>query len=57
MGLLRKLLDTEYKELKRFSLIADKVMALDEDMQKLSDEELQAKTKEFKDRLDRKSVV
>ena len=47
MGLLRKLIDTEYKELKKFGLIADKVMALDEDMQKLSDEELQAQTGEF----------
>ncbi len=28
------------------------LMALDEDMQKLSDEELKAKTKEFKERLE-----
>ena len=53
MGLLRKLIDTEYKELKRFSAIADKVMALDEDMQKLSDDELKAKTEEFKKRLEK----
>ena len=53
MGLLRKLIDTEYKELKRFEAIADKVMALDEDMQKLSDDELKAKTEEFKKRLEK----
>ena len=52
MGLLRKLIDTEYKELKRFSAIADKVIALDEDMQKLSDDELKAKTDEFRKRLE-----
>ena len=53
MGLLRKLIDTEYKELKRFGAIADKVMALDEEMQKLSDDELKAKTEEFKKRLEK----
>ncbi len=53
MGLLRKLLDTEYKELKRFGLLADKVIALDEDMQKLNDSQLKAKTEEFKDRLNK----
>jgi len=39
------------RELKKISPIADKVMSLDEDMQKLSDEELRAKTEEFKKRL------
>ena len=57
MGLLRKLIDTEYKELKRFEAIADKVMALDEDMQKLSDDELKAKTEEFKNRLNNGETV
>ena len=52
MGLLRRLIDTEYKELKKFNLMADQVMALDEDMQKLSDDELKAKTDEFKKRLE-----
>ena len=52
MGLLRRLIDTEYKELKRFSALADQIMALDEDMQKLSDDELKAKTEEFKKRLE-----
>ena len=51
MGLLRKLVDTEYKELKRFGKIADEIEALDEEYSKMSDEALQAKTKEFKERL------
>src|SRR5699024_11984084 len=51
------------KEIKRISKTVDKIEALDEQMQALSDEELRAKTTEFKERLangetlDRKSVV
>ena len=51
MGFLKNLFDHDYKELKRFSVLADKVDALDEEYQKLSDYELQAKTDEFKNRL------
>ena len=51
MGLFKKLFDHEYKELKKFGELADKVEALDEEYQKMSDEELQAKTPEFKERL------
>ena len=51
MKFLRKLFDHEYKELKRFSVLADKIMELDEEYSKLSDEDLQAKTAEFKKRL------
>ena len=51
MNLLKKLFDHEYKELKRFSAIADKIDALEEEYVKLSDYELQAKTDEFKKRL------
>ena len=39
------------KELKRIQPLADKVLALEPEMQKLTDEQLQAKTTEFKDRL------
>lgn len=39
------------KEVKKVEKIADKVMALDEEMAKLTDEELKAKTPEFKERL------
>ncbi len=52
MGLFEKVFGTHSeKELKKISPIVDKIEALDEDMQKLSDEELKAKTPEFKDRL------
>ena len=52
MGLFRKLIDSEYKELKRFEKIADQIDDLDEEMQALSDEELRAKTDEFKKELE-----
>ena len=39
------------RELKRIKPIADKVMALEDSMAKLSDKELKAKTPEFKERL------
>ena len=51
MGLLKKLVDTEYKELKRFNKIADEIEALDETYSKMSDEELKGKTVEFRERL------
>ena len=52
MGLFDKIFGTySERELKRVRPIADKVLALDPDMQKLSDAELKAKTAEFKERL------
>ena len=51
MNILKSLFDHEYKELKRFSNLADKIEALDSEYSKLSDYELQAKTDEFKTRL------
>ena len=39
------------KEIKRISKTVDKIEALDEQMQALSDEQLRAKTTEFKERL------
>ena len=39
------------KEIKRIEKYVDAIEALDEKMQALSDEELRAKTQEFKDRL------
>ena len=41
------------KELKRINPLKDKVLALEPEMQKLTDEELQAKTAEFKARLEK----
>ena len=51
MNLLRKLFDHEYKEMKKFTTLADKVMALEDEYSKLTDTELQNKTEEFKNRL------
>ncbi len=52
MGIFEKIFGTHSeKELKRINPIVDKIEALDETMQKLSDTELRAKTDEFKKRL------
>ena len=51
ISIFKKLFDNEYKELKKFNIIAQKVDELDSEYSKLSDKELKAKTKEFKDRL------
>ena len=37
MKILKKLFDHEYKELKRFSKLADQIMELDEETQNLTD--------------------
>jgi len=52
MNIFRSLFDHEYKELKKFSVLADKIEELNEEYQKLTDEELKAKTDEFKKRLE-----
>ena len=52
MGLLQKLFGTHSEnELKRIYPIADAIEALEPSMKELSDSELKAKTKEFKERL------
>lgn len=52
MGFIEKIFGTHSQnELKRIYPIADRIEAMDADMQKLTDEELKGKTKEFKDRL------
>ncbi len=51
MGILKKLLDSEYKELKRFDKLADEILALDDEMSNLKDEDFSKKTAEFKKRL------
>ena len=51
MKFLKRLFDHEYKELKRFTALADKIVALDEEYAKLTDTELQNKTEEFRERL------
>ena len=52
MGILTRLFNHEYKELKRFEILADQILELDSQMQSLSDMELKAKTEEFKTKLD-----
>ena len=52
MGLLKKLFGTSSaKELKAIKPIVDKIEALEEEYSKLTDEQLKAKTPEFKERL------
>ncbi len=51
MSLLNKIFDHDAKEIKKFDKIALEVELLDEEMSKLKDVELKAKTDEFKSRL------
>ena len=51
MKFFKKIFDHEYKELQKFESIAREIDALDSEYSKLSDEELQHKTVEFKERL------
>ena len=51
MNILKKLFDHEYKEMKKFKKQADAIMALEDEYSKKTDDELKAKTSEFKERL------
>ena len=51
MNILRSLFDHEYKELKKFRSIADKIELLKDEYSNLSDEDLKNKTTIFKERL------
>ena len=51
MNIIKRLVDTEYKELKRFRKIADEIEALDEEYTKMSDEELSGMTEKLKSEL------
>ena len=51
MGIFNLFKSFSAKEIENNQKTVDKILALDEDMQKLTDDELRAKTKEFKDRL------
>ena len=54
MKLTEKLFGTHSeRELKRITPLVDKIEALRPEMQKLSDDELRGKTKEFKERLEK----
>ena len=45
MGILKKLLDSEYKELKRFDKLADEIISLEDSMANLKDEDFKNKTR------------
>lgn len=49
MGLITKMIDGNKREVKRLSKLADKVIALEEDIALLTDEEMRAKTKAFQE--------
>lgn len=49
--MFKKLFDSGYKELKRCEKIAKQVFSYEDEMAKLSDDELKAKTPYFKDLL------
>ena len=51
MNILKKLIDSEYRELCRFEEIANKIDALEPEYSKLTDEQLQHKTIEFREQL------
>lgn len=51
MGFLSKIADGNKKEIKRLGKLADKVLALEEDMSILTDEEIKAKTSAFQEKL------
>ena len=51
MNILKRLFDHEYKEMKKFKKLADEIVALEDEYSKKSDDELKAKTTEFKERL------
>ena len=48
MNFLKKLVDSEYKELKRFEKLADQIEGLSEEMSKLKDGDFKKRTEEFK---------
>lgn len=51
MGFLSKIVDGNKREIKRLGKQADKVLALEEEMSILTDEEIRNKTQEFKERV------
>ena len=52
MKFFKKIFDHEYKQLEKFKAIANEIVALEDEYSKLSDKKLQAKTEEFKKRLE-----
>ena len=57
MGIIKSLFDSEYKELKKFKKIADKIVALDEEYSKKSDKDLAAMTDVLKAELENGKTI
>lgn len=53
LGIFKKLFDQNERELRRISAIVQRINALEPEIQRLSDDELRAKTAEFKERVAR----
>ena len=51
--MLKKLFDPTYKEFKKCEKLAEQVLKIEDEYKALSNEELQGKTKEFRERLER----
>ena len=52
MNFFKKIFDHEYKELEKFKVLANEVMALEDDMSKLKDKDFKVRTEEFIKRLE-----
>jgi preprotein translocase subunit SecA len=52
MSIFKKLFNFEYKEMKKFTALADQIEAKSEEYEKLTDKQLQGKTEEFKKELE-----
>lgn len=52
MSIFKKLFNFEYKEMKKFTALADQIEAKKEEYEKLTDKQLQGKTEEFKKELE-----
>jgi len=53
MSIFKRLFDYEYKEMKKFTTLADQIESKKEEYEKLSDKELQGKTEEFRKALEK----
>ena len=56
-NILKKIYDNDRRELKKFEKLATKVESLADEYEKLSDEQLQAKTPEFRNRLEKGATL
>lgn len=57
IGILKKVFDSNQRQVKRMQKIVDQIEALESDIAKLSDEQLKGKTIEFKERLTKGETI